>query len=265
MKKRVLLIVIAFAMAVMPVFAREGFSDISGHWAETVINKWSARGIIKGYDGMFNPDESIKRGDMAVILGRLMGYTEKSENVFSDLPAEAYYTDSVLALNHAGIMLGNDGKVRPEEKITREEAMVMFSRVFAFEKQGTAPEFEDKADISSWALESVELLCGVGVVKGSNGKILPKNNITRAEILQLIENAMVVTAYIENTQQPDNAPGNIEEDKNPETGEEDKAPVTNNDSEAPGKNEEDKSNTEKSPFDSNKVIGAGDLEVGGIW
>lgn len=40
------------------------FTDTTGHWAESAINKWSQEyGIIQGYDdGTFRPDNSITRG-----------------------------------------------------------------------------------------------------------------------------------------------------------------------------------------------------------
>ncbi len=165
------------------------FTDISGHWAEGVIKTWSDRGVIQGYNGLFRPNDNITRGEMAVIVNRIVTIEGKSENTFTDLPADAFYTEAVLKLNFAGIMLGYNNLARPTDNITREEAFVIFNRIFEFEKT-TETAFPDAASISEWALDSVYALAENKVVNGrDDGCIYPKNNITRAEVMQLLENA----------------------------------------------------------------------------
>ncbi len=44
------------------------------HWAKAAIDKWSGYGIISGYEGKFRPDDSITRGELAVILDNMMDY-----------------------------------------------------------------------------------------------------------------------------------------------------------------------------------------------
>lgn len=170
------------------------FKDTRGHWAERVIDKWSKMGIIRGYDGMFNPDEGIIRGDMAVILCRVMKYEVMNTNTFSDLDMTEYYADEVLMLNHEGVMLGADGYVRPLDKITREEAFSMLNRIYKYEG-GDAPVFEDVDCVSDWARDDVYALCASGIIHGSEGKINPTDNITRAEIIQLLENISVSVKF----------------------------------------------------------------------
>lgn len=170
------------------------FSDISGHWAQSVIEKWSDKGVIEGYNGEFNPDAGIIRGDMAVILNRIGEYSEKSENTFGDLDDNAYYAEAVLKLNKAGIMLGSEGSVRPSDRNTREEAFVMLDRVYNFTGTSQTTGFEDESDISEWAKKAILAMCENKIINGSDGRINPKLNITRAEIIQLLDN---ITAYLE--------------------------------------------------------------------
>ncbi len=170
------------------------FSDISGHWAKNVIEKWSDKGVIEGYNGEFNPDANIIRGDMALILNRIEDYSEKGENTFSDLDNGAYYADAILKLNKAGIMLGSEGSVRPKDCITREEAFVMLDRIYNFTGTSQTTGFEDEGDISDWAKKAILAMCENKIINGSDGKINPKLNITRAEIIQLLDN---ITAYLE--------------------------------------------------------------------
>jgi hypothetical protein len=47
----------------VPVFAKP--NDIAGHWAETVVAKWSDNGIISGFpDGSFRPNEAVTRAQL---------------------------------------------------------------------------------------------------------------------------------------------------------------------------------------------------------
>lgn len=59
------------------------YSDIEGHWAKEDIEKLSDSKIIEGYDGKFNPDGFITRGETAVIFSRLFcAFRQKRKHVF---------------------------------------------------------------------------------------------------------------------------------------------------------------------------------------
>jgi len=79
-------IVAVLLIAQLPMLVHAAdYSDISGHWAEKVIKKWSDLGILVGNNGMFRPDDSITRAEFLAILNRVMRYTQTMENTFSDL------------------------------------------------------------------------------------------------------------------------------------------------------------------------------------
>lgn len=69
------------------------FSDTEGHWAVDSIQRWADYGVIAGYDGMFHPNNNIARGDMAVIVNKIMGYQVVGDNVYSDLSSDSYYSE----------------------------------------------------------------------------------------------------------------------------------------------------------------------------
>ncbi len=171
------------------------FKDLNGHWASDAIYKWSAQGVIKGYDGLFRPNDSITRGEMACILDNIMDYQSASKNTFSDLKAGQFYTNAVLKANAAGIINGNGATLlRPTDKITREEAVVMMAKAFAVNEGTTSnTQFTDEKEVSSWARSSVFGMEAKGYVNGNKGKFNPKSNITRAEIVAIINN--IVKGY----------------------------------------------------------------------
>lgn len=169
------------------------FSDVSKHWGAAAINKWSGYGIINGYEGLFRPDDSITRGEMAVILDNMMDYQVAANNTFTDLKAGQFYTEAILKANEAGIIKGDGSTVRPTDKITREEAAVMLARAFAISESSGNGTFQDRGTIASWAIGFITTMQSKGYVQGTNNNFLPKSNVTRAETVTMIDN--IVKAY----------------------------------------------------------------------
>ncbi|MDD4564178.1 MAG: S-layer homology domain-containing protein [Eubacteriales bacterium] len=169
------------------------FTDTAGHWGEAAIEKWAGYEIIKGYEGLFRPEDPITRGEMAVILDNMMDYQKAASNSFTDLQAGQFYTDAVLKANMAGIIKGDGKTVRPTDKITKEEAAVMFSRAFAVAEVSSTKAFTDASAVSSWAKGAVFGLEAKGYVSGYGGAFNPKASITRAETVTIINN--IIKAY----------------------------------------------------------------------
>ena len=92
------LLTLALAVGTMALPAQAAFTDTTGHWAESAINKWSQEyGIIQGYeDGTFRPDNSITRGAFAGILDRFLRFQSISPaETFSDLVG-SYWEEEIL-------------------------------------------------------------------------------------------------------------------------------------------------------------------------
>jgi hypothetical protein len=187
-----LIINIAFS-GVSLVFAAAGgavrYSDIGGHWAQMSIDAWSERNIINGFDGKFRPDDSITRGETAVILDRIMDFpAETAENAFSDLD-QNFYTSAMLKANEAGVILGSGGLLRPGDAVTLQETVVMMSR--AFEIAGVsdgAAKFNDDGDIADWARGYVNAMIEADYLHGSDGYLNPKADISRAQVITILDN-----------------------------------------------------------------------------
>ena len=61
------------------------------------------------------------------MINRIMNYQVRAENTFIDLD-DNWYTDAILKLVKQGVMLGHDNQIRPEDSVSREEALVMIAR-----------------------------------------------------------------------------------------------------------------------------------------
>ena len=131
---------------------------------------------------------------MAVIIDRVMDYQTKAENNFADL-GTAYYTDPILRVAQAGVMQGDGKNVRPKDKITCEEAVSMLARALSVTAGGSLTNFADNSRISSWAMANVAAFAENGYIAGRSGnRFEPKANITRAEVVKLLDN--MISDYI---------------------------------------------------------------------
>ncbi len=144
-------------------FASTGeYNDVQNHWAKSAIERWSDLGVVLGFGGEFRPNDNITRGELAVILDRIMNYQVVAENTFLDLEDGKFYTDAVLKANQAGVIMGTSNtEISPLENVTREQACVMIARALGVSTEGNeTTQFEDDSAISSWAKQAVcEMVC----------------------------------------------------------------------------------------------------------
>lgn len=179
---------IMIASMVTPVQASV-YKDVSNHWAKASIEKLTNYGAISGFEGKFRPNDHITRGEMAVVLANLMQYQEKGKDKFTDLKKKEFYNDAVMKLNGAGVMKGSDNLVRPKDKVTRQEAMVMLANAFGITPRGnTAYGFNDADKIAAWATGAVGALKSSGFVSGDDkGNVNPTAPITRGELVAIVD------------------------------------------------------------------------------
>lgn len=176
--------------------ASKNFGDIdSVPWAKESILSLSSLGIINGVDNAtFNPKAYTYRSDFVLVITKLLGLDGKGENTFLDVADSAYYANAVSLASKFDIVRGSDGKFMPRNNITRQDVMVILSRVL--EKAGKLQKgdssvlngFGDSSNISNYAKDSVSDLVSMGIVKGDNNNMInPKGYINRAEMAVLID------------------------------------------------------------------------------
>ena len=172
------------------------FSDTKSHWAETAINEWSSYGILNGYeDGTFQPNGNITRAEMATVLDRVFCYQTTGDIVFADVSNGMWYAEPIYHLAAAGVMQGDGVNAYPQNNITREEAIVLIARAFGVAESDAAISYPDAADISSWAIGYIRAMTANGYIQGDeNGRCNPKNSLTRAEAVTILNN-MVDALY----------------------------------------------------------------------
>lgn len=169
------------------------FRDIKGHWNQEKINEWKDYKIIEGNGkGQFMPDTFIKRGDLAIMIDRMIGYDLGAVNVYSDLPNNAYYASALLKLVAAEVIDGGTKNLlRPEDFATREEVAEIIAKAFHLldDSKTKALNFRDKSLVNWFKKPYVEKIVELGYMKGYPGNSFkPKGNITRAELIKIFDN-----------------------------------------------------------------------------
>nr|WP_246281154.1 S-layer homology domain-containing protein [Saccharibacillus qingshengii] len=111
------------------------FSDLRiGYWARTEIGQVTEAGWMKGYvGGSFKPNGAITREEMASIAFNYLGLSEAdAAGVFPDVRANGWSGGQIAAVQSQGIMTGYpDGTFRPQQELTRAEAVTILNRLFA--------------------------------------------------------------------------------------------------------------------------------------
>lgn len=212
-KKLLSVIIIAcvvISSTISPVVA-SNYSDTKTHWAKDRIDRWTGLGIFNGYNNKFRPNDYITRGELAVVINNIMKYQDKAENTFKDLD-QKFYTDALLKANYAGIINGSNKEIRPKDNATREEAAAILVNAFSIKAntENDYLKFSDSSQISSWAVSSVNAMAGNGYVNGDQKKRFnPKSNITRAEIVTILDNCIKAIYSKEGIYNSDIVNGNI--------------------------------------------------------
>ncbi len=191
-RQRILSGLLAGALLLTPALA---FTDTTGHWAESAVNKWSQEyGVLQGYDdGSFKPDASITRGAFAGILDRFLQFQAAAPaGTFSDTKGSRW-EDSILKLNAAGVYLGSEGKALPGDSITRQQAMTMVARAFQLGGMDNVLPYNDEEQVAGYARPYIAELTGRGwITDAAEGSFHPTEPLTRAELVNLLNNMIQV-------------------------------------------------------------------------
>ena len=125
------------ARAILPDFVEGanygnpgGYSDVSGHWAESAIAYCSKFDVFKGYtDGTFRPDQPITRQEFATVIARLDGELTAKDIPFDDIDeAGDWAMNGIYTSYEKGWVNGyTDGTFKPLNNIRRDEAVKVFN------------------------------------------------------------------------------------------------------------------------------------------
>lgn len=174
------------------------FSDLpADHWAAPVVQELAARHMVTGTgQTTFEPDRSVTRAEFVTMLARAMKLTDAGETPFTDVSPADWFAKDVAAAYKAGLVQGQTADLfAPNDLISREEMVTLMMRSYTMNHQQPAGQsaapFNDKAQISTWALPYVEQAASLQLINGrAEGRFEPKGNSTRAEASQVMYNLL---------------------------------------------------------------------------
>lgn len=175
-----------------PTETPEPESDIyseASEWAIPELEKASEYELIPNSLVMTDMTRPITREEFAELSLRLY---EKATGVVVATPSYNPFTDTdnyeIIKAYNLGITKGYTATTfEPNKLTTREEVATMLSRAIRIMAPNSdystvgAPSFIDQKDISPWALEHVLYMSKLGVIKGTNGKFIPKATTSAQE------------------------------------------------------------------------------------
>ncbi|WP_160036104.1 S-layer homology domain-containing protein [Paenibacillus sp. An7] len=173
------------------------FSDINQSYAKGDIEYLRARQIVNGItDSTFAPKMKVTRGQLAVILGRMLGLSEETaeKRKFVDVEPQKFYSGYINALSSAGIVNGDPSHTfRPEQNITREEMITALMNAYEYktgQKLSGIPgyeeaEFRDISEVSAYATSAAKAAKALGIIEGSGGQFQPKEIATREQLAKI--------------------------------------------------------------------------------
>lgn len=168
------------------------FKDLSPeHWAYDNIVRLQSMGILNGNDGNVYPSSPITREEISALLTRSLNLSKDNTNIeqiSSDKTVSSWAVSDVAAAVSAGIIKGDEnGVINGLSSATREEAFTILARAFEVSESDGQTSFEDIGSVSEWARGYITSMSEMGILNGTDGKINPESNITRAEFFAVLD------------------------------------------------------------------------------
>jgi len=174
------------------------FKDLSEHnWAEAAILNLYNKGIVSGVgNGSFEPNRGVTREEFLKMVCEALEFDTSNSSVeFEDVTSDEWYAKYIASAVEAGIVNGvSDTHFGTGSLISREDMAVMIFRALAASRRNIPANkkgFNDSEEISDYALEAVETLNSMGIIRGvGDGTFAPKNTATRAEAAVIISRCL---------------------------------------------------------------------------
>ena len=139
-------------------------SDVThGQWFNHAVSTLSSMGIVKGHnDGTFAPNAPITRAEFAAIAARFDDKNTDTSSKLTDIASHWAKNEIGIAANKGWINGYPDDTFRPNQYITRAEAMTLVNRVLNRLPENSSDlldsmiKWPDNSDASAWYYLAVQ-------------------------------------------------------------------------------------------------------------
>ena len=157
--------------------SKNGFDDVaSSDWFADAVKYVADKGLMSGTGSdKFAPSATTTRAMLMTVLARYAGEDTTG--------GATWYEKGMEWAKAKGVSDGTN----PNANITREQLVTMMYRYAGSPKaDGKLDSFSDAASVSTYAASAMHWAVANGIVNGSNGKLNPQNNATRAEVAAIL-------------------------------------------------------------------------------
>lgn len=169
--------------------------DIEGHWAQRQLELMVAYKALDVKNGEVRPNEPVTRGELIkmLVLARSSGRSpilyssadsKSARASFDDVAADSSYFVYVETALEQNLIDVGDGSFNPSGKVSRDEMAELIVRALGFNALANydhifKASFKDSAQIENKGQAAI--VVGLKIMSLSNGKFLPKKQVTRGE------------------------------------------------------------------------------------
>lgn len=147
-----------------------------------------ATAVITIFSGVV-PAFAASELDSTTLVSDTVSQSEAVTSTFNDTGSHWGQT-AIKKWNGYGVVKGYNGTFRPDAPVTRAEFSTMIDNIMKYIDQGNNGFTDLSAE--QWYYNAILKLNTAGVLKGTDGKALPENKITRQEAAVLIAGAFKI-------------------------------------------------------------------------
>ena len=173
------------------------FTDVSEtDWFYADVAYVYANGLMAGTSvTTFSPNVTTTRGMIVTILYRLEGEPAISVDCpFDDVKSGSYYEKAIIWAAAKGIVSGYGSDLfGPDDPITREQMAVILFRYAQYKGLDVSAgedtnilSYSDALDIPEYAFPAMQWICGVSILNGSDGNLMPRGSAIRAQVAAIL-------------------------------------------------------------------------------
>ncbi|MBE6927317.1 MAG: hypothetical protein E7467_02305 [Ruminococcaceae bacterium] len=170
------------------------FADvISSEWYFDAVCFAVHHGLMNGMgENRLIPNGNMTRAMLVTVLWRYVGSPDEGELTFTDVPSNEWYAEAVAWAAHNGIVGGvGNNKFDPNGNITREQIAAILYRYAGSNgidttKRADLSAFPDANRVSAYANDAIGWAVAEGLINGSDGKLQPLGNATRAQVAAIL-------------------------------------------------------------------------------
>lgn len=200
-------------------------ADVSFHWSKDAVNDLASRLILDGSGRVkestnpganqpertrFAPDAHVNRAEFAAMIVRALGLHEVKGEIpaFRDVSASDWYSGVIAQAVQYELLQGyEDGRFRPTQGITRQEAIAVMARVMKLagltstvnemESADILSSFQDLQELSAWAKPAAAALVQQGIVHGADAGLKPLQKLSRGEAAVMLQRLLKAAELID--------------------------------------------------------------------